>query len=95
MSGPVLLHDVKSVFLICQVYDLLHEDMQAFYQAIFPLARVILVELQDHILSTYDREISDYTSELFARYPPAFLAVYQPQVIQSRSSGAFPGPHTA
>ncbi len=52
-----------------QVYDLIHEDMQAFYQPIFPLARVILVELQDHILSTYDREISDYTSELFARYP--------------------------
>ena len=31
------------------------------------LVRIRVIELMDHVLSTYDREISDYTAGLFSR----------------------------
>lgn len=55
------------VEVAAEIYDLLNEDLRRFYPAIIASSTVMLVELQDHILSTYDREISDYTSGLFSR----------------------------
>lgn len=55
------------VEVAAEIYDLLNEDMKSFYPGIISLACVMLVELQDHILSTYDREISEYASTLFSR----------------------------
>ena len=49
------------------MYDLLNEDLRRYYPDIIKSAKVMLVELQCHILSTYDREISEYTSSLFSR----------------------------
>lgn len=58
---------LPGVEVAAEIYDLLNEDLRAFYSSIIASANVILVELQDHILSTYDREISDYASSLFSR----------------------------
>ena len=33
-----------------------------------PDVAIRVIELQDHVLSTYDRIISQYTSEEFSRY---------------------------
>lgn len=35
--------------------------------------QVRIIELQDHLLSTYDRQISIYTNQQFARYCPSWL----------------------
>lgn len=58
---------LSGVEVAAEIYDLLNEDLRRFYPDIIQSAHVMLVELQDHILSTYDREISDYTSNLFSR----------------------------
>ncbi|KAK9836804.1 hypothetical protein WJX74_008426 [Apatococcus lobatus] len=56
------------VEVAAELYDLIKEDLSRFYpQLAKDVARVRLVELQDHILSTYDREISDYAAQLFSR----------------------------
>ena len=56
------------VEVAAELYDLIKEDLSRFYpQLAKEIARVRLVELQDHILSTYDREISDYAAQLFSR----------------------------
>lgn len=55
------------VEVAAELYDLVRDDLRRFYPDIWKDARVCLVELQDHVLSTYDRKISDYTSQLFSR----------------------------
>lgn len=55
------------VEVAAELYDLVRDDLRRFYPDIWKDARVCLVELQDHVLSTYDRRISDYTSQLFSR----------------------------
>lgn len=55
------------VEVAAELYDLVKDDLRRFYPEIWKDARVCLVELQDHVLSTYDRKISDYTSQLFSR----------------------------
>ena len=57
----------SGVEVAAEIYDLLNEDLRRFYPEIIASSCVKLVELQDHILSTYDREIADYTSNLFSR----------------------------
>ena len=72
------------VEVAAELYDLIKEDLPKYYANLIPCARVRLVELQDHILSTYDREISNYTSDLFSRcvaadehtLPPTCCLVY-------------------
>ena len=56
---------------------MLHEDLKKFYADIFHLARVCLLELQDHILSSYDRSISEYTSQVFSRCAALRSITYQ------------------
>lgn len=58
----------SGVEVAAEIYDLLNEDMRRFYPQIIDTSQVMLVELQDHILSTYDRDISDYASNLFSRH---------------------------
>ncbi|KAK9846148.1 hypothetical protein WJX84_008483 [Apatococcus fuscideae] len=53
----VMLQARRDLLSFIVVYPQLAKDV----------ARVRLVELQDHILSTYDREISDYAAQLFSR----------------------------
>ena len=55
------------VEVAAELYDLVRDDLRRFYPEIWKDARVCLVELQDHVLSTYDRKISDYISQLFSR----------------------------
>ena len=55
------------VEVAAELYDLVRDDLRRFYPEIWKDSRVCLVELQDHVLSTYDRKISDYTSQLFSR----------------------------
>ena len=55
------------VEVAAEIYDLLNEDLRRFYPDIISCSCVKLVELQDHILSTYDREIAEYASNLFSR----------------------------
>jgi len=56
------------VEVAAELYDLLREEMGQYYPHICKDAKVRLVELQDHVLSTYDRKISEYTSKLFSRH---------------------------
>lgn len=55
------------VEVAAELYDLVRDDLRRFYPEIYKDARVCLVELQDHVLSTYDRKISEYTSQVFSR----------------------------
>ena len=55
------------VEVAAELYDLVRDDLAKYYPELCKEARVRLVELQDHVLSTYDRKISDYTSKLFSR----------------------------
>lgn len=51
-----------------ELHDLLQVDLKRYYgRLVTQCSRVLLVELGDHVLSTYDRAISDYTSNLFKR----------------------------
>lgn len=56
------------VEVAAELYDLVREEMGQYYPHICKDAKVRLVELQDHVLSTYDRKISEYTSKLFSRH---------------------------
>ena len=56
------------VEVAAELYDLVREEMGQYYPHICKDAKVRLVELQDHVLSTYDRKISEYTSQLFSRH---------------------------
>ena len=57
------------VEVAAELYDLIKEDLSRFYPTLAKsVAQVRLVELQDHILSTYDREISEYAAQLFGRW---------------------------
>ncbi len=56
------------VEVAAELYDLVREEMGQYYPLICKDAKVRLVELQDHVLSTYDRKISEYTSKLFSRH---------------------------
>ena len=45
--------------------------MLQIYPDLIKHVRIRIVELQDHVLSTYDRAISAYTAELFSRHAAA------------------------
>lgn len=56
------------VEVAAELHDLIVLDLRKYYQPeLTRLSRVLLVELGDHVLSTYDRKISEYTSTLFQR----------------------------
>ena len=55
------------VEVAAELHDMMTEDLVKLYPALTPHVRVRIIELQDHLLSTYDRAISEYTGKQFAR----------------------------
>jgi len=54
------------VELAGELYDLLREDVAKQYSPeLLSLVKIVVVELEDHILSMYDRRISEYATEQF------------------------------
>ena len=55
------------VEVAAELHDMIDEDLRRLYPELMPDVRIRIVELQDHLLSTYDRAISDYTGKEFKR----------------------------
>lgn len=56
------------VELAAELYDMVREDVAAQYpKDLLKKVKIVVVELQDHILSMYDRKISEYATEQFKR----------------------------
>ena len=73
------------VEVAAELHDLLQEDLKKYYGSLVSeAARVLLIELGDHVLSSYDRAISEYTSNLFQRY--VLLVHWSEQVTDSTST---------
>lgn len=54
--------------MAAELYDMISEDLKKVYPKLMKYVSIKLVELQDHVLSTYDRAISAYTKTEFERY---------------------------
>lgn len=50
-----------------ELHDMINEDLKKVYPDLMPFVSIKLIELQDHVLSTYDRAISDFTRQEFER----------------------------
>ena len=50
-----------------ELHDTVADDLHKIYPELMPYVRIRVIELQDHVLSTYDREISKYTAQEFSR----------------------------
>jgi len=46
---------------------MIHDDLIKLYPALVNDCQIRIVELMDHVLSTYDRKISLYTADQFKR----------------------------
>ena len=55
------------VEVAAELHDMISEDLRKVYPSLMPFVSIKLIELQDHILSTYDRIISEYTHTEFDR----------------------------
>jgi len=55
------------VEVAAEMRDMIKEDMEKLYPSLKGLSKVSVIELQDHILSTYDRRISQYAAKQFYR----------------------------
>lgn len=55
------------VEVAAELYDMVHEDLRKLYPELISDVRIRIIELQSHLLSTYDRAISDYTKRVFDR----------------------------
>uniref|UniRef100_A0A7S3QLS1 NADH:ubiquinone reductase (non-electrogenic) n=1 Tax=Dunaliella tertiolecta TaxID=3047 RepID=A0A7S3QLS1_DUNTE len=55
------------VEVAAELYDMIHDDLRKLYPKLIQDVCIRVVELQDHVLSTYDRAISDYTADVFRR----------------------------
>ena len=51
-----------------ELHDMVTGDLKKIYPQLIGDVNIRLIELQDHILSTYDRQISEYTQQQFGRY---------------------------
>ena len=56
------------VEVAAELHDMISEDLRKVYPSLMPFVSIKLIELQDHILSTYDRIISEYTHTEFDRF---------------------------
>ena len=54
-----------------ELHDMVVDDLRKIYPELMPFVRIRVIELQDHVLSTYDREISKYTAQEFSRHSSA------------------------
>ncbi|CAL8468285.1 g7825 [Coccomyxa elongata] len=55
------------VEVAAELHDMVLDDLRRIYPDLISLVRIRVIELQDHVLSTYDREISNYTASEFSR----------------------------
>ena len=55
------------VEVAAEVYDMVTDDMKRLYPNLMKDVKIRVVELMDHVLSTYDRKIGEYTGKLFSR----------------------------
>jgi NADH:ubiquinone reductase (non-electrogenic) len=55
------------VEVAAELYDLIENDLSKLYPDIVSDVKIRVVELMDHVLSTYDRAISNYTADVFKR----------------------------
>ena len=55
------------VEVAAELHDMAVDDLSKIYPDLTHLVRIRVIELQDHVLSTYDREISKYTAKEFGR----------------------------
>lgn len=55
------------VEVAAELHDMVVDDLRKIYPDLVGLVRIRVIELQDHVLSTYDREISTYTASEFSR----------------------------
>ncbi len=62
------------VEVAAELHDMVLDDLRRIYPDLISLVRIRVIELQDHVLSTYDREISNYTASEFSRYGPLFVS---------------------
>ena len=61
------------VEVAAELHDMIDEDLSRLYPELVPDVRIRVIELQDHLLSTYDRAISNYTAKTFKRYAHALI----------------------
>ncbi|GAX84552.1 hypothetical protein CEUSTIGMA_g11973.t1 [Chlamydomonas eustigma] len=55
------------VEVAAELYDMINDDVIKLYPSLKPFVAIRIVELMDHVLSTYDRKISLYTADQFKR----------------------------
>eukprot|EP00232_Nephroselmis_pyriformis_P022767 CAMPEP_0182864046 /NCGR_PEP_ID=MMETSP0034_2-20130328/6967_1 /TAXON_ID=156128 /ORGANISM="Nephroselmis pyriformis, Strain CCMP717" /LENGTH=626 /DNA_ID=CAMNT_0024996293 /DNA_START=91 /DNA_END=1971 /DNA_ORIENTATION=- len=55
------------VEVAAEMYDMVNEDLCKLYPELSKLVTIKIIELQDHVLSAYDRAISRFTAENFNR----------------------------
>ena len=55
------------VEVAAELHDLINDDLRKLYPNEVPDVTIRIIELMDHVLSTYDRAISNYTAETFKR----------------------------
>lgn len=55
------------VEVAAELQDMVESDLVKVYPDLIKDVVVSVIELQDHVLSTYDRRISEYTSQIFTR----------------------------
>lgn len=55
------------VEVAAEMYDMVYEDLTKLYPSLIKDVQISIIELMDHVLSTYDRKISIYTGEQFRR----------------------------
>lgn len=55
------------VEVAAELHDMIYEDLYKLYPNVIDDVSIQLIELADHVLSTYDRAISEYTAEQFKR----------------------------
>jgi len=57
------------VEVAAELQDMVESDLVKVYPDLVRDVRIAVIELQDHVLSTYDRRISEYTRQIFTRWP--------------------------
>lgn len=56
-----------------ELQDMVESDLVKVYPDLVKAVRIAVIELQDHVLSTYDRRISEYTRQIFTRQAKSTL----------------------
>jgi NADH:ubiquinone reductase (non-electrogenic) len=55
------------VEVAAELHDMIRDDLRKVYEGLMRDVNIRVIELQDHVLSMYDRQISNYTQKEFQR----------------------------